>query len=103
VIRGLASQPADWPWSSAAPHLGRRRDPLLSDHPNYWSVGNTPFEREHAHADNLGKGVKDGQIAVLETALKRGLAVGGIAFIERLQLHAVRPLQARPRGRPTKH
>jgi putative transposase len=103
VIRGLASQPDDWPWSSAAPHLGRRRDALLSDHPNYWSVGNTPFEREHAHADNLDKGLMDKQVAVLETALKRGLALGGTAFIKALQLQAARPLQARPRGRPSRH
>ena len=100
VSLGLALQAADWPWSSAAAHLGLRRDALLSDHPSYWVVGNTPFEREHAHADNLSNGVIGEQAAALETALKRGLAVGSSAFIEALQASATRPLQARPRGRP---
>lgn len=100
VVRQLSAQPADWPWSSAAAHLGHRRDPLLTDHPAYWSVGNTPFEREHAHADLLSKGLGDATRKAIEAALRRGLAVGDAVFVESLQRQVLRPIRARPRGRP---
>ena len=40
---GLCVSALEWPWSSAAHHLGRRRDPLVTDHPLFWATGNTPF------------------------------------------------------------
>jgi putative transposase len=103
VTRGLASQAVDWPWSSTPAHLGWRRDALLSDHPSYWVVGNTPFERERAHADSLSLGLTGEQAALLETALKRGLAIGSSAFMKTLRPPAGRPIQMRPRGRPRRN
>src|SRR4029453_8829682 len=37
VRSGLAFEAGDWRWSSAAHHLGLRRDPLVTDHPLYWA------------------------------------------------------------------
>lgn len=93
----------EWPWSSAAAHTGQRRDPLLSDHPWYWTLGNTPFERERAHADMLADGVSDAQACALEAALRRGTALGDEAFIDSLERQLARPMRARPRGRPRLH
>lgn len=88
------------PWSSAAHHLGRRRDPLVSDHPAYWALGNTPFERESAHAHRLGIGVGPALAARFESAMRSGHAVGAPAFVREVEAAAGRPAQTRARGRP---
>src|SRR6218665_908446 len=41
----------------AAHHLGPRRDPLVLDHALFWTLGNTPFEREAAYQAWLEQGV----------------------------------------------
>jgi len=88
------------PWSSAAHHLGRRRDPLVSDHPAYWSIGNTPFERESAHAHRLSAGVDPPLAARFGQALRSGHAVGSPGFVREVEGAVGRPAQAGARGRP---
>ena len=46
---GGASPLQDDAWSSVRHHLGRCSDPLVNDHASFWSLGNTPFEREAAY------------------------------------------------------
>jgi putative transposase len=100
VERGLASRPGDWPWSSAAHHMGLCRDPLVSEHPSYWVIGNTPFERELAHAHLLSDGVAAARRETIMRALQRGHPVGTPDFVAHLSEQAGRPLAPRPRGRP---
>jgi putative transposase len=100
VRAGQAVQPADWPWSSAAHHLGRRRDAWISEHALYWNLGNTPFERELAHARLLELGLPAARTEKLDAALLRGQALGGTAFLSAVAAKTGRPAEARPRGRP---
>ena len=100
--RGFAPQPADWAWSSAGHHLGLAREAALTEHPLYWTLGNTPFERERAHAHLIERGVPDAVADVLELAVLRSQAVGNETFLARLSQSTDRPLSPRPRGRPPK-
>ncbi len=100
VRLGHASAAGDWPWSSARHHLGSRRDPLITEHPAYWSLGNTPFERELAHAHNLQEGVGLPLCQRFERAVFQGRTVGSEAFAAAVAEHTGVPVQARPRGRP---
>jgi len=100
IERGLAARAADWPWSSAAHHIGRVRDPLISEHPVYWMIGNTPFERESAHANLLATGVPMGRREALLQALHRGHVVGDTDFVGSVAENLGRPVAPRPRGRP---
>lgn len=100
VRMGLVAAAGEWPWSSAAHHLGRRRDPTVTEHEAYWKLGNTPFERELAHALLLQQGLSAGRAAALERGLLSGHAVGDGAFLARLGELTPRPLTARRRGRP---
>jgi putative transposase len=100
VRSGLVAAAGDWPWSSAAHHLGRRPDPLVTEHGAYWRLGNTPFERELAHARMLAMGVPAERAGALELALQKGHAVGDGVFLAKLRERTPRPLTARPRGRP---
>jgi putative transposase len=100
VTAGLTANAAEWPWSSAAHHVGRRRDPLVHDHEGYWALGNTPFDRERAHTvllDESHPGIAEARFAA---ATRRPMVIGPAAFQARVAEALDRPLQPRPRGRP---
>ncbi len=67
VLLGAAAEPADYRWSSYAHHAGIASDPLTADHPLYWALGNTPFEREAAYRRLMEQGMSVNEIARLET------------------------------------
>jgi len=74
VQQGLATAPAEYPWSSAAHHVMGARDLLLSGHPSLWALGNTPFEREAAHRIVLERGLSRESVVAIETRLLKGWA-----------------------------
>lgn len=99
---GLALTADTWPWSSAAHHLGVKRDPVITDHPLYWRLGNTPFDREAAYRRALEAGVSVGDSRALQEASIKSWALGSPAFLQRLGERTARPLVVRRRGRPPK-
>jgi putative transposase len=99
---GLVSAAAHWPWSSAAHHTGRRRDPLVSEHALYWRLGNTPFEREHAHTVALHETQQDAEDPRFGLAVAKGLPLGPAGFVHRMAESLGRPLSLRARGRPVR-
>ena len=88
--------------SSAAHRLGRQREPMLTDPPEYWQLGNTPFEREAAWRTLLVQGLSQAESDALRAAALRGGALGSAAFVQALSADVARPLQPQPRGRPRK-
>src|SRR3546814_14352492 len=72
-----------WPWSSAAGHIGMdvHRNDWLTDHPDYWQGGNTPFARQAAHRALLGHGLGSAQSQRIEQAVFGQWALGGSAFL----------------------
>jgi putative transposase len=100
VRHALAFDAADYGWSSARHHLGHRRDPLVTDHPLYWTLGNTPFERELAYRHWLEQGEPLSEAAAIADAAAKGLALGSEPFKVELTQATGRPPSPRPRGRP---
>ena len=100
VLAGLVTAAADWPWSSAQHHLGRRRDPLVTEHALYWRLGNTPFEREHAFTLKLSEGVASSTLQRIEQAALQGRVAGSSAYTARMEGRTGRALRTQPRGRP---
>jgi len=88
--------------TSAAHHLGHRRDPLITDPSAYWSLGNTPFAREAAWRDRLMGGIAEAQAARLRRAARGGWAFGSPGFISAAGAHG-RPAAPRAPGRPPRH
>jgi putative transposase len=86
--------------SSAGHRLGDRHDDMLTDPPEYWQLGNTPFDREAAYRVLLAEPLPAADADRLRLAVLGCRGVGSAAFFDRLQLEVGRPLQLRGRGRP---
>ncbi|RVT53424.1 transposase [Rubrivivax albus] len=86
--------------SSGPHHLGQTRDPLLADAPVFWTLGNTPFERELAWRQRLEQGPDPATGALLARAVHGAWAIGSPAFTAELEAATGRPAQPRRPGRP---
>jgi putative transposase len=73
---------------------------MLVDPPEYWSLGNTPFERQAAWRVRLAEGVPAETAADMLRAVLGGWPVGSAGFAAGLEVQAERPTRPRPRGRP---
>ena len=102
VRAGLAATPLDYPWSSHAGHVGQRPDPVVTEHPLYWALGNTPFEREAAYMALAGQDVDTAEAAAIERAVAKGWPLGSDAFKSALEQKIKRRVLPAKRGRPFK-
>ena len=100
VHEQLVVHARDWIWSSAACHLGERSDPLVTDHAVFWTLGNTPFERQASYARLLEQPLDETEQTAARSAAERGWALGGEAYVASLAGSTHRRLEPRPRGRP---
>lgn len=89
-------------WTSTARHLGLAQDPLVSEHPAYWSLGNTPFEREAAYRRRMAAGVSSEECRRLLLAASGGWPLGSAVFVAQLAARTGRRTTTLPRGRPAK-
>lgn len=104
VQLGYVDKAETWPWSSAGYHTGTAHDSnsLVIDHPDYWSDGNTPFERQAKFRQRLAQGLAPADSTQIERALFGQWALGKPAFLAELRDQASRRLTPAPRGRPKK-
>jgi putative transposase len=100
VRAGVVEDAADFRWSSAQHHLGIRSDALVSDHSVFWTLGNTPFEREAAYRELLAQGMGVDEAGAITQATLRARVLGSSGFVEQLSRITDRPISQRPRGRP---
>lgn len=100
VRAGLVGQARDYPWSSHAHYIGLRMDKLVTPHPLYWQLGNTPFAREAAYAGLVQAGVSAAQLEELTQSTLHGWALGEAGFVDELQKRTSRRLSKISAGRP---
>ncbi len=100
VRAGLSAEAAGYPWSSHGHYTGQRIDPLVTPHPIFWTLGNTPFSREAAYADMVHAGIPPVQQRALTDATLSGWALGDSGFVASLQKHTGRRVQKSRAGRP---
>jgi putative transposase len=102
VRAGLADKPDDYRWSSYAHHVGDKADALIADHPIYWALGNTPFEREAIYKQFMAQVASREEIDGLRESVKKGWVLGSEQFKNRLEKSENRSLRPGKRGRPAK-
>jgi putative transposase len=101
VRAGLVEEAGAYPWSSYAHFVGRRNDRLVTPHPLFWELGNTPFSREAAYAELVQSGVSKTQQQALTDSALRGWALGEKDFVADLQRRTARRLARTKVGRPS--
>jgi len=99
---GIASNPADYAWSSHAHHIGAKPDPLITDHPVYWALGNTPFERDAAYRHLTEQALTPQEMDDLKNTTRKGWVLGSESFKANLETQLNRQVRPGKRGRPVK-
>jgi putative transposase len=100
VRAGMVEQPQDYPWSSHAHYRGTLADSVVTPHPLFWELGNTPFAREAAYAELVQSGINPVQQAALTDATMQGWALGEADFVADLQKRTERRVVKVGAGRP---
>ena len=101
VRAGIVQTPAEHPWSSYAHYTGLHADKLITPHPLYWQLGNTPFAREAAYADLVLHGIASQEQIDLTQSVLHGWALGEGEFVTELQAKTVRRVSKASAGRPS--
>jgi putative transposase len=96
----LVAQAQDFAWSSHGHYTGRKTDALITPHPIFWELGNTPFAREAAYAELVQAGITSTQQQALTGATLRGWALGESDFVAELQTRTPRRVSKGNAGRP---
>ena len=91
VRAGIVEYAKDYQHSSYRHHAGIATNNRIKDHPLFWSLGNTPFERQAAYKALVDEGLTAHQVARITDQTLRGLPIDQVASTS-----------IRPRGRPTK-
>jgi putative transposase len=99
---GLVSTPEQQVWCSYRVHAGVTADKLVSGHPQYWRLGNTPFEREAAYRTLLQEPLAQTMLRDIEQAAMSGRPLGSGAFLAALGELTPFSVQPAKRGRPAK-
>ncbi len=102
VEQGLAQSPDEWRWSSYRHHVGLEQESFLLDHPLYWALRNTPFERQAAYRSLLEAPLAADVASAIERATERGWGLGSELFLQSIAAHATRRATPLLRGRPKK-
>jgi len=102
VWTGLVAEANAYRWSSYAHHIGSHKDALITDHPGYWALGNTPFDREAAYK-RLCESPPTAQLAaMIEQCTQKAWVLGSDNFTRELEKQTTRRLKPARRGRPAK-
>jgi putative transposase len=100
VRAGMVADPAAYTWSSHHHYIGHRQDRVVTPHPLYWEMGNTPFAREQAYLELVRAGIPEEQKRVLTDSALRGWALGEPDYVAELQRRTERRISRGQVGRP---
>ena len=100
VRAGIAETAGDYPWSSFRHYAGGKSHPLVTPHPIYWQLGNTPFAREAAYAALVSSGIGTRQQSAMTDSALRGWALGDLDYVAELQKRTQRRVAMAAAGRP---
>jgi putative transposase len=102
VRSGFESSPQDSTWTSFASHIGGNAEPWLVDHQHFWSLGNTPFERQMRWAAFVKEGAPHWEDQQITAALVRSKPWMSDSYAKKLFKDDPEQVLIRHRGRPKK-
>lgn len=102
VRSGFESSPQTSTWTSFASHIGGNSEPWLVDHKYFWSLGNTPFERQMRWAAFVKEGAPHWEDQQITEALVRSKPWISDSYAKKLFKDNPEQVLIRRRGRPKK-
>lgn len=98
----MVSDPGDYPWSSYAALAWGKPDPLVTEHPMYQALSDTPETRQEAYRNMVMAGLDVADLEAIRCNLRRQHAYGTEAFRCDVEARSGRPAGPRKTGRPGK-
>lgn len=98
----IVQVPSEYRWSSFAHHAGIAVDPYITDHPLYWALGNTPFDRQATYKQLMEQALTLREATEINEATHKGWALGSEQFKQGLEKQTNRRVRPAKRGRPKK-
>lgn len=102
VRAGIVQRPEQYPWSSYRHHAGLSADSAITDHALYWTLGNTPFERQAGYTRLFEQELSRAELDRIRAAIHGGWALGERGFAAELAKKTGRRTDPRRAGRPKK-
>ena len=102
VRAGMVEDPAAFPWSSHRCNVLGVGDDLVTPHSLYMQLGRSDAERRVAYGELFEVPMDPLVLAAIRFSAKKGWALGGEAFAQKLAELTGRPTVPRRRGRPRK-
>jgi putative transposase len=96
----LCTQPQEYRWGSYAHYSGGLPDRLVSPHPHFFNLGNTPFAREQAYVQLVQQGLAQTLQENITKSLIKNHGLGDEGFLQRLEQQTQLRLQPGRKGRP---
>jgi putative transposase len=100
VRAGIVTTPDAYPWSSYRHHAGIEHSTIVSDHTLFWSLGNTPFDREAAYRELVSFGMSAAEHEEITRAWKSSHPYGSADYKHTLAETTGRQTTAMKSGRP---
>ena len=100
VRAGLASSPADYPWSSFGQNSSGEPSGLVRAHPEYLSLALNPARRAAAYLGLFEGAIADSHLAAIRESARMGRALGSDRFCAALEATLRRPVKVVRQGRP---
>ena len=100
VRAGFESSPAASSWTSYLSHTGEKVEPWLVDHPSFWALGNTPFERQLAWQHFVQEGAPHREDLEITEYLLKSKPWISRSTATQLFKNTLGAIEIRPRGRP---
>lgn len=100
VRAGIVAEPAEYAWSSYRHYAGLSVDRLITPHPLFWELGNTPFARELAYVELVRDGISRDQQRALTEATVQAWALGEPRYLADVQRQTSRRVSPSKAGRP---
>lgn len=102
VRSGLESRPEDAKNTSYTTHIGGKGETWLTDHPSFWGLGNTPFERQLAWANFVQEGAPNQEEEAITAHILRSKPWVSPDFRSQNYKYGLDQGLIKPRGRPKK-
>jgi putative transposase len=102
VRAGLASQPAEYHWSSHRHYAAGQPNRLITEHAVYQRLGRTPSERRAAYLSLYAESLDERLVTHIRDAINSDSAVGSETFLNEAEAALGRSVRLPVRGRPPK-